>query len=323
MAVVAGQRPLPIGGRLAHAAHGNEDQKSVGAACAQGFRYSWRCAAAGDPGGRAGKANHTHDLARQGVYIERPFYRADGRQPQSPVGRDDKDGIIIFDYATGQPLEYIAPEQRPFHSQITQLCQDKDGLVWILTKAEGLAICHPVTLRSRYFKQNYAASSLSGNTCYAILEDNSGIVWIGTNGDINQYDRTKHKFEHYHHTPLEPNSLSDNMVRSIYPDKNGLVWCGTNGGVINLIDPQSDSVGHIPVTLAGKHDIIVPFAFAERNDNEMFVGTSDGLLIMQKATHTFSYYKPLEELTHRAPRTPADTGRRHVILSAGRAPYCS
>jgi len=211
----------------------------------------------------------------------------------------DKDGIIIFDYATGQPLEYIAPEQRPFYSQITQLCQDKDGLVWILTKAEGLAICHPVTLRTRYFKQNYAASSLSGNTCYAILEDHSGIVWIGTNGDINQYDRTKHKFEHYHHTPLEPNSLSDNMVRSIYPDKNGLVWCGTNGGVINLIDPQSDSVGHIPVTLPGKHDIIVPFAFAERNDNEMFVGTSDGLLIMQKATHTFSYYKPLEELTHR------------------------
>ncbi len=124
-------------------------------------------------------------------------------------------------------------------------------------------------------------------------------MWIGTNGDINQYDRTKHKFEHYHHTPLEPNSLSDNMVRSIYPDKNGLIWCGTNGGVINLIDPQSDSVGHIPVTLPGKHDIIVPFAFAERNDNEMFVGTSDGLLIMQKATHTFSYYKPLEELTHR------------------------
>lgn len=226
----------------------------------------------------------------------------------------EKDGIIIYDYASGRPLAYISPEQRPFYSQVTRLLQDSRGLVWVLTKAEGLAVFNPNTLNHRYFKQNYAPSSLSGNTCYAMIEDNSGIVWIGTNGDINQYDRTKHKFEHYHHDALAPHSLSDNMVRSIYTDRDGLVWCGTNGGVINLIDPQSDSVGHIPVQLAGKQEIIVPFSFAERNAEEMFVGTSDGLMVLDKTKKTFSHYEPLKELTR---------GRRiRQMIRRGDTLYC-
>lgn len=204
----------------------------------------------------------------------------------------EREGVLVFDIYSGELQQEFLPDKRPFYSRINAIHQDKKGLIWILTKAEGLAIFNPETQTTKLFQQNiYQENTLGGNNCYSILEDKTGLVWVGTNGTINFFDREQRKFAHYAHQPNNGNSLSDNMVRSVFEDDK-LIWVGTDGGFINRIDRSNNKVERIEIK--GKdfpeHETIVPFAFAKLNQNKILVGTSAGLLVYDKLNKKFDYH---------------------------------
>jgi len=227
----------------------------------------------------------------------------------------EKDGILVYDLQKGEVVQYIPPDRRPFFSRINSMMQDDTGLIWILTRAEGLAIYNPVTEEVTQLNQDLSSQrSLSGNNCSGIFQDQTGVIWIGTNGDLSKYDRGKRKFDHFHYDAAVPSSLSDNMVRSAFVDKEGLIWCGTDGGTINILDRKTNRFQHIKVALPGSQKTIVPFAFEQKNDTEMFVGTSLGMLVLDKQKQKFQFYKPLQQITE---------GKRiRQLVRAGDMFYC-
>lgn len=230
----------------------------------------------------------------------------------------DVDGILQLDLATGEPVHYLPPERAPFFSRTNAMLQDDRGLVWILTKAEGVALYNPATDELRHLQRDPTDPyAISGNNGMAIVQDRSGIVWIGTNGAIDKYDRDKRKFTHFVHDPHRSNSLSDNMVRAIYVDRNDEIWIGTDGGYINLVDHRTLRVSRIKVELAGVAEPVIPLSFAELGGDQMLVGTSHGLLLMDRSMKSFEHYRPLQHILRGRVRQLVKRDRQLYALVEG------
>jgi signal transduction histidine kinase/ligand-binding sensor domain-containing protein len=229
-----------------------------------------------------------------------PFYitaLSIDRQNRLWIGTE-KQGVLVYDLSAKAFIRYFSASQAPFFSKITKIKQDHHGLVWILTKANGLVVCSEDMQHIKHLtKDPFSLKSLSTDNCFSILEDKDGVIWIGGTGDINQYDRHQLKFRHIYHNPQSKLSLSDNMVRGVYEDHDEKIWIGTDGGYINIIDTEKETVRQVKVRLAGDSTNYVPLYFTRFNRETLLIGTSSGLLQMDLRTQSFSPFRPLWNFT--------------------------
>jgi signal transduction histidine kinase/ligand-binding sensor domain-containing protein len=212
----------------------------------------------------------------------------------------EKQGVFVYEFSTRKFINYFPPSKAPFFSRISRIHQDRDGLMWILTKASGLAIYNPKYNTIRHLvKDPFSQKSISSDNCFSIAEDRQGIIWIGATGDVNKYDREQIKFQHIFHNPLSKLTLTDNMVRGVYESRDEKLWIGTDGGFINILDTKNQSVESLDIFVKGDSLNYVPMYFAELDDNLMLIGTSHGLLQLDRKTKVFSHYGPLKALTEK------------------------
>lgn len=206
----------------------------------------------------------------------------------------EKQGMIIYDLITKKFVNYFPPEKSPFYNRINRIRIDNTGLVWILFKSGGIAIYSPekddLITQS---KNPLDPGSISGDNCISMLQDKTGIIWIGATGDLNTYNPDKVQFQHFTHNPLNKNSLTDKMVRGIIEDEDGMILAGTDGGYINRINPTTNQVDHIKISIPGYEGIIVPMYFMDFDKDYLLIGSSAGLLQLNKKTMAFSFYEPL------------------------------
>ena len=132
------------------------------------------------------------------------------------------------------------------YNNITSLCEDSHGRIWIGTFHSGLNKYDPYKGSfTRYQHDPYDKTTLSHNNINTIYEDESGVLWIGTDDGLNRFvltedDSLPSQFIHIKHDPNNPNSLSNNTVRSIYQDRKGVLWIGTDNGLNELKSSETD-----------------------------------------------------------------------------------
>lgn len=212
----------------------------------------------------------------------------------------EKQGVFVYECASKKFIKHFPPSQTPFFSRISRIHQDRDGFVWILTKASGIVLYNPADDTMKHLERDpFSQKSISSDNCFSIAEDKQGTIWIGATGDINKYDRQQIKFQHLFHNPLSKLSLTDNMVRGVYETEDEKLWIGTDGGFINIIDLKNQTVEALDVMIKGDSANYVPMYFAELDKNTMLVGSSHGLLQLDRKTRKFSYYPPLKEITEK------------------------
>ena len=212
----------------------------------------------------------------------------------------EKDGIVILDFNTYKFVKEILPTQRPFFSKINKLLEDAAGNIWIMTQAEGIAIYQPNTDKLQVLRKDiYSQSAISGNNTYTAFEDKQNIIWLGTTGAIDFYDPGKVRFEHYTYNPYSNNSLSDNMVRGVYAFNDNEIWVGTDAGFLNIINRNEKKIERIKISIDGytAENPIVAFCFQPFSGQQIFVGTSEGLLLFDMERKKFSFYNPLTAYT--------------------------
>jgi signal transduction histidine kinase/ligand-binding sensor domain-containing protein len=208
----------------------------------------------------------------------------------------DLEGILVIDLATRKILEHFTVDEEAFSGRINGFMQDDQKLIWILTKTSGTILYNPDTNKKvQMLRDPTDQYSISGNNCASIFQDRSGIIWIGSNGDLNKYDRDKRKFMHYEFNPHNPHSLSDNVIRGVYVDSSDRIWAATEGGYINIVDPVTHKAQRIKITLPGVEEVVIPYAFMQKSETEMFVGSSAGLLLLNTRTQLIAPYKPLQQ----------------------------
>jgi ligand-binding sensor domain-containing protein/anti-sigma regulatory factor (Ser/Thr protein kinase) len=159
------------------------------------------------------------------------------------VGTDD--GLNRFDGNAFTIFQHEPGNKQSIGGNIIQdLCEDKDGRLWIATGDGGLCRYDRNAEPSYRFK-NFRhlpgdSSSIPVNTINAVLYDTSGKIWLATSGaGIVQFDISKEKFTRI-------NSPLRSTITDISYDQNRLIWAGTQGGGFFKLDPKSLQIWYDP-----------------------------------------------------------------------------
>ena len=129
--------------------------------------------------------------------------------------------FVVFGQAFGQTGLFF-PSDRFSSSQISALCQDQVGSIWIgtdygLNRFDGYYF-------APYLHNDADTTSLSYNVVVSLLCDSEGRVWVGTNRGLDRYDAAQDCFIHYRFPDGEQPRVS-----SLRQLSNGTIVVGTAG----------------------------------------------------------------------------------------------
>ncbi|MGE0076990.1 MAG: two-component regulator propeller domain-containing protein [Bacteroidales bacterium] len=182
-------------------------------------------------------------------------------------------------------------------TNVNAAIQDSIGFLWIGT-ADGL--CRYDGYQFVTYTNNPLDSfSICNNYIYSIADDRKGNLWIGTRYGLSRFEKSSGRFINYY-ASSEPNSLSSNVVYSVFCDKQGYVWAKTlealhcyNPSQNNFISYQHyNDIFNLPSEVGG-------FPIYEDSQSRLWVGTKDGLMLLDKQLSVFKKYShdPLNVLS--------------------------
>ncbi|MBL4655507.1 MAG: SpoIIE family protein phosphatase [Bacteroidia bacterium] len=201
-------------------------------------------------------------------------------------------------------------------SQVTSLCQDKYGYLWMGTLGGGVCKFNGKNfkvfstkngLKSNSIRDIYEDKSgniwvgteggglsmfsedtiitytiengLSHNTVFSITEDYNGAIWVTTyGGGITKIQFTKEKAQPTFTYFKEEDGLLDNRVNIVHQAKDGTIWIGTRRG-LNIYDPSAEQTGGTTFKSYTREDGLTFNSILfihEEDDGSIYLGTSGG-----------------------------------------------
>ena len=159
---------------------------------------------------------------------------------------------------------------------VTQVFQDSQGLLWILTQ-EGLNKYNGFELENVRYSQA-EPMSISSNSVTRITEDASGRIWIATlGGGLNRYDASKNSYEAIYTSNDLVTSPYSNEIYTVFADQSGILWLGYEDA-FSSFDPRTGSFRHyIPKELGLPYLGLIK-RFAQTTDGTIWAATAGGLL---------------------------------------------
>jgi ligand-binding sensor domain-containing protein/signal transduction histidine kinase len=136
--------------------------------------------------------------------------------------------LVRIDSAT----TVVAGDAVPALRRTTRLLEDRDGNVWVGTRA-GLVRYQPGHEPETFTR----ADGLPDDDITAVFEDREGSLWVGTRGGgLAQFtDRTLDG-------QAGPPSLRDQWISSVAEDPGGALWVGTSLGLTRWKDGQEQTL---------------------------------------------------------------------------------
>ena len=230
----------------------------------------------------------------------------------------EKVGVLIYHFSTRKFVKHFNTTTAPFFNRINRIYTDRQGLVWMLTKSGGIVLYDPVAEATRrIIKDPLQTHSLSSDNCNALIEDKTGIIWVAATGALNKYDRLKIQFEHITHDPNNTNSLSDRMVRCLFEEDDGTLLIGTDGGYLNFLNRKQGTVERVKLTLPGTTKNFMPACLLPLSEEKMLIGTSAGMVTMDRKKKTFSRFSISKELEQTLVRQILKKENYLYILAGG------
>ena len=170
----------------------------------------------------------------------------------------------LFRYHDGQ-FDSFTTADGLAHNHVSALTTDREGSLWIGTYGGGLN-----RIRESPFTSYSTREGLSHNEIWAVLEDPSGGMWLGSETGLDFLrDRAPADF-------ADRAFFAGKTVMSLHLDSNGALWVGTYGhGVFRLADGRRRGY----TTTQGLANDKV-FAIAETPDGRIWVGTNEGLSVI-------------------------------------------
>lgn len=202
-------------------------------------------------------------------------------------------------------MEITGKMEKLNEEQISSICQDSSGRIWIGTQINGLFIFDPKEKKLIACKNKQGEpDSLSNNLVVSIYEDRSGLVWIGTDGGgLNKFDPKRKKFNLYRNIPDEDDSLSHDDIIAICKGKDGVIWIGTMGKGFDQFNSKKNEKKFchhkIPPNVSNNPNRNQITAICEELNGIVWLGTNRaGLYEFNPEKKSFKHYK--EHIDERA-----------------------
>lgn len=143
---------------------------------------------------------------------------------------------VSFTAVSGQTGWFI-PSNRFSSSQITDICQDRYGYIWIATEY-GLNRFDGYRFTT-YLNQPGDTTSLCCNAVSRLFCDDEGSLWVGTAKGLDRYDYGRNMFRHYRFANgVKPRV---NVISSL---SDGRLFVGTAGYGAHLVE-SGDSLADV------------------------------------------------------------------------------
>ncbi len=127
---------------------------------------------------------------------------------------------------------------------------------------------HSPCIAQQYNFIKYSISDgLPQSQVYAAHQDSRGYIWFGTQGGgLSRFDGNK--FENF----STKNGLPSNYIQAIYEDINRQIWVSTKRGICRFTGRRFEPI------LQGADVVTNAWAFVQKNDSTLWVGTRTGIL---------------------------------------------
>ncbi len=205
-----------------------------------------------------------------------------------------RSGIIQFNYENQSAQTWLVyPEKGAgsYWNLVSDLCVDRDNILWIGTYGGGLTAFDLKTQTFEHFRNHpHNPQSLSHDDVRTIYEDKSGNLWIGTyEGGLNLFDKRKKQFTSFCPDIKSPENMT---IRGILEDDHGNLWMGTRSGIYHFnskthrfIHYYNDS--NNPYSLC--HNIILTLHKDAKGD--LWIGTRGGISFLNTNTSAFTHFR--------------------------------
>ena len=160
--------------------------------------------------------------------------------------------IFVYSLGAKTPLPPIA-----------QLCEDRDGNLWIGTGGSGLFRLSPEGLTS--FS---VADGLSNDSVQVIYEDRDGNLWVGTNGGGADEFR-----DGVFTTYSKAEGLTSDSVWTVMEGGDGSIWVGTQGHGLNRL--KDGRVTVYPTYRGFSNDSVN--CLLQTRDGTLWIGKDEGV----------------------------------------------
>jgi len=163
-----------------------------------------------------------------------------------------------------------------------------DGLLWLATKG-GLHRFDPASGEEKTWRLVPIEKGVTGDAAVsAVAVAPDGAVWGGMRGGMVRLDPKTGKLTR---RALAPDSVNVGNVRNLMFARDGTLWIASRGGLHKL-----DTAGHVttyqhdPAVGASLSDNVVR-PMLEDSRGRMWVGTFDGLDLLDRATGKFRHFR--------------------------------
>jgi len=208
-------------------------------------------------------------------------------------------GLTKYDRRSGEKTVY-APRDKSSNALIFKdvyaIYEDANGVLWLGTDRGLNAFDRRSGEVARYVHDSKNPTSVSHDSVISICQDRSGRYWIGTlGGGLNLFDPEKGTFVRYAADSKKPDALNHHEVWGKCSSRSDSLWVGSFGGGFHELtlppasaSPQIVRYQHDPNDSKSLSNDLV-FAFYEEEEN-LWIGTFEGLNKFHKATRTFTHY---------------------------------
>jgi signal transduction histidine kinase/ligand-binding sensor domain-containing protein len=162
---------------------------------------------------------------------------------------------------------------------------DSRGRVWVGTTDAGVSSLDPKSGRFEHLRHDPRdTGSLSSDGVYTLAPASSGGVWIGTDAGLDRWKPGARALDHL---------LANQQVLRVLEDRGGTVWAGSfeaglsrlssDGRVIRTFRHDPNDAGSLPSNEVR--------AILEDSAGHLWVGTADGLELLDRSTGRLSHYR--------------------------------
>lgn len=209
-----------------------------------------------------------------------------------------RNGLIRIDPVSGSYKRYVHHKDDPASlggDGIHHLLLDKSGDIWLGTFVCGLSRFNPLTESFKNYRIIDDGQYHAVNNIKNLFIDSRGVFWVGTAAGLYQFDITNESFIPVAVDPPLPGYLSE--FQCMLEDRNGYVWFGTLWGLYRY-ESENDSWLYIETNdprkpeLKSSANIINMVEFEGITKHEIWMGTPDGLKVLDLNTYTITHLTP-------------------------------
>ena len=221
----------------------------------------------------------------------------------------DKNGIIWVGRAGGSILK-INPDNLSYemdsryddlyaklpHATVTAIFSDNEKNLWYGSWDKVLYRYNSSSGKEEKFQQGKKPFSFDSDEILGFTEDTSGRIWMGGRyKGLHIYDKKQQRFLNFQYDGSLEGTIADNCINRVYIDRRGMIWLGTNRG-ISIYHPAQQYLEQkflppIKNQNGEKKDIII-YDFYKDGQNNLWIGTSEGIYIRPANSNSF-IFKPV------------------------------